>query len=100
MKVTTMFSQSQKTEREARIDDQPAVLEEPQDHAVTRGRDESLHYEGGHSPEHHTVALENADEQQKQRTSQTTPHRSTEGTTAKEPVVRESEKEPQPRSKW
>ena len=47
------------------------MLEEPQDHAVTGGRDESLHYEGGHSPEHRTVALENTDEQQKQRTSQT-----------------------------
>ena len=39
---------------------------------MTGGRDVSFHYEGGHSPEHHTVALENTNEQQKQRTSQTT----------------------------
>ena len=71
MKVTTILSQSQKTEREARLDDHPAVLEEPQDHAVTGVRDVSLHYEGGHSAEHHTVALESTDEPQKQRTSQT-----------------------------
>ena len=75
MKVTTIFSQSQTTEREARIDDHRAVLEEPQDHAVTGGRDVSLHFEGGHSPEHHTVAEENTDEQQKQRTSQTRPQK-------------------------
>ena len=46
------------------------MSDEPEDHAVTRGRDVSLHYEGGLSPEHHTVALENTDEQV-QRTSQT-----------------------------
>ena len=76
VKVTTIFSPSQKTEKEARIDDHLAVLEEPEEHAVTGGRDVSLHYEGGHSPEHHTVALENTDEQQKQRTSETRSHRS------------------------
>ena len=27
----------------------------PTDHAVTRGRDVSLRYEGGHTPENHTV---------------------------------------------
>ena len=54
MTVTTIFSQSQKTVREARIDDHPAVLEEPQDHSVTGGRDVSLYFEGGHSPEHHS----------------------------------------------
>ena len=43
------------------------MSEEPEDHAVTRGRDVSLHCEGGHSKENHTVALENTDEQQKQR---------------------------------
>ena len=52
----------------------PAMSDEPEDHAVTGGRDESLHHGGGHSPEHHAVALENTDEQQVQRTSQTTPH--------------------------
>ena len=57
MKVTKIFSQSQTTEREARTDDHPAVLEEPVDHAVTGGRDESLHCEGGHSSENHTVAI-------------------------------------------
>ena len=31
------------------------VPDDPEDHAVTGGRDESLHCEGGHSPEHHTV---------------------------------------------
>ena len=31
------------------------------DHAVTSGRDEHLRYGGGHSPEHHTVALEVAE---------------------------------------
>ena len=47
------------TERETRgIDDTPAVPDEPTDHAVARGRDVSLRYEGGHSPEKHTVALE------------------------------------------
>ena len=76
VKVTTVFSQSQKTGREARIDDRPAVLKEPEEHAVTGGRDVSLHHEGGHSPEHHTVALENTDEQQKQPTSETRSHRS------------------------
>ena len=52
------------------------MSDEPEDHAVTRGRDVSLHHEGVHSPEHRTVALENTDEQQVQRTSQTRPHRS------------------------
>ena len=51
------------------------MSEEPEDHAVTRGRDVSLHHEGGHSPEHHTVAVENTDEQQKQRFSQTRPQK-------------------------
>ena len=46
---------------------------------MTRGRDESLRFEGGHSPEHHTVALETFDEQQVQRnlsdqTSQSAEH--------------------------
>ena len=31
---------------------------EPTDHAVARGRDVSLRYEGGHSAENHTVVLE------------------------------------------
>ena len=31
---------------------------EPTDHAVARGRDVSLRYEGGHSQENHTVVLE------------------------------------------
>ena len=40
-----------------------------------RPLDVSLHYEGGHSPEHHTVALENTDEQHVQKTSQTRPQK-------------------------
>ena len=56
--VTTIFSESQTTERDTRIDDPPAVPNEPTDHAVARGRDVSLRYEGGHSPENHTVVLE------------------------------------------
>ena len=51
------------------------MSDEAKDHAVTGGRDESFRYEGGHSPEYHTVVLENTDEQQVQRTSQTRPHR-------------------------
>ena len=47
------------------------MSDEPKDHAVTGGRDESLHNEGGHSSEYHTVVLANTDEQQVQRTSQT-----------------------------
>ena len=35
------------------------MLNEPVDHAVTRGCDVSLRYEGGHSTEYHTVVLEN-----------------------------------------
>ena len=56
------------------------MSEEPEDHAVTRGRAVSLHYEGGHSPEHHTVALENTDEQQKQRLSQNRPQKQKQNT--------------------
>ena len=51
------------------------MLEEPKDHAVIGGRDENLHYEGGHNPEYHTVVLGNTDEQQKQRLLQTRPHK-------------------------
>ena len=69
-KVTKNFSQ-----RNTRIDEHHAVLDEPKDYAVTRGRDESLRHEGGHSPEHDTVVLENTDEQQKQQTFQTRPRR-------------------------
>ena len=35
-----------------------AEKKKPTDHAVTRGRDVSLRYEGGQSPENHTVVLE------------------------------------------
>ena len=35
MNLTKIFSQSQTTEKDTRIDDQPAVLDEPKDHAVT-----------------------------------------------------------------
>ena len=61
MKVTKFFSQSQKA-KETLGSTRPAMSDEPEDHAVRRGRDVSLHCEGGHSPEHHTVALENTDE--------------------------------------
>ena len=43
------------------IKDHPAMSDELKDHAVTGGRDESFRYEGGHSPEHHTVVLESTD---------------------------------------
>ena len=39
------------------------------------GRDENLHYEGGHNPEYHTVVLGNTDEQQKQRLPQNRPQK-------------------------
>ena len=45
-------------ERDTRIEDTPAVPNEPTDRAEARGRDVSLRYEGGHSPENHTVVLE------------------------------------------
>ena len=48
--MTKNFSQ-----RSTRIDEHPAMPDDPEDHAVTRGRDESLRCEGGHSPEYHTV---------------------------------------------
>ena len=57
MKVTRPVK-SETTKKKARIDDTSAVPDEPTDHAVTRGRDVSLRYEGGHSPENHTVVLE------------------------------------------
>ena len=41
-------------ERDTKIDDTPAVPDEPTDHAVARGRDVSLHNEGGHSPDNHS----------------------------------------------
>ena len=50
------------------------MSEKTKDHAVTGGRVESLHYEGGHSSEIHTVVLENTNELQVQRRSQTIPH--------------------------
>ena len=34
------------------------MQDEPTDHAVARGRDVSLHCEGGHSPEKHTQVSE------------------------------------------
>ena len=57
-------------QRNTSIDEHPAVPDDPKDHAVTGGRDESFRYEGGHSPEQHTMVLENT-EQQVQRTFQT-----------------------------
>ena len=52
------YQRKKPEEREARIDDTPAVPNEPTDHAVARGRDVSLRYERGHSPENHTVVSE------------------------------------------
>ena len=69
--VTKNFNQ-----RNTRIDEHPAVPDDPQDHAVTGGRDESFRYEGGHSPEYHTIVLENT-KQQIQRTSQTSQKQNT-----------------------
>ena len=57
MKMTTPVK-GKPEEKEARIDDTPAVPDELTDHAVARGRDVSLRCEGGHSPENHTVVLE------------------------------------------
>ena len=54
-------------ETDTRVDDTPAVPNEPTDHAVARGRDVSLRFEGGHSPENHTVVLETTDGPQRQR---------------------------------
>ena len=70
VKVRKFLPQPDDRKRNTRIEDTPAVPNKPTDHAVTRGRDVSLRYEGGCSPEHHTVALENTDEQQKQGLSQ------------------------------
>ena len=50
------------------------MSDEPKVHAVTGGRDESFHCEGGHSSEYHTVVLENTDEQQVQNLSDQTSH--------------------------
>ena len=117
MKVTKIFSQRQTTEREARMDDHPAVLEEPVDHAVTGGRDESLHCDGGHSSEYHTVPLESTDEQQKQQPHRSRTHccklpsrvtynkvtlKKKHGRNHRQRASgeRETQKEPQPRSKW
>ena len=69
--VTKIFSQSQTTAKDTRIDT-PSNVGRTKKPAVTSGRDESLHYEVGHSPENHTVLLANTDEQQVHRTSQTT----------------------------
>ena len=44
-------------QRDTRIDDQPAMSGEPEDHAVTSCRDESLREKDGHSPEYRTVVL-------------------------------------------
>ena len=54
--------------RETRIDC-PVELDDPKDHAVTRGRDVSLRHEGGHSPEHDTVSMDTTDDQQRQHES-------------------------------
>ena len=59
MTVTvTVTVKETRRERHEDIEDTPAVPNEPTDHAVARGRDVSLRYEGGHSPENHTVVLE------------------------------------------
>ena len=57
MTVTVTVKETRR-ERDTRIEDTPAVPNEPTDHAVARGRDVSLRYEGGHSQENHTVVLE------------------------------------------
>ena len=57
-KRVTVTVEETRRERDTRIEDTPAVPNEPTDHAVTRGRDVSLRCEGGHSPENHTVVLE------------------------------------------
>ena len=49
--------------------DCPAELDDLKDHAVTRGRDVSFRQEGGHNPEHHTVAFVTADDPQRQHES-------------------------------
>ena len=76
--TVTVTVKETRRERDTRIEDTPAVLNEPTDHATARGRDVSLRYEGGHSPENRTngvgVVLETTDGPQRQRTSQTSPH--------------------------
>ena len=64
----TMARHTKTTERDTRIEDTPAVPDEPTDHAVARGREVSLHVKVDTSPENHTVS-------QRQRSSQTSPHR-------------------------
>ena len=64
----TILKRISKAIRETRIDC-PAAPDNQKDHAVTRGRDVSLRQEGGHSPEHHTVALDTTDEPQWQHES-------------------------------
>ena len=72
--VTTIFL-PEPDERKRHEDRYVQQSRTPEDHAVTGGFDESLHCDGGHSPEYHIVALENSDEQQKQRFSQTRPQK-------------------------
>ena len=72
--VTTIFL-PEPDERKRHEDRYVQESRTPEDHAVTGGFDESLHCDGGHSPEYHIVALENSDEQQKQRFSQTRPQK-------------------------
>ena len=57
-KVACKSDREVRRQRDTRIDDTPAVPNEPTDHAVARGREVSLRYEGGHSPEKHTVESE------------------------------------------
>ena len=55
--ILERFSQSR--QRDTRIDDQPAMPDDPKDHAATRGRDESLRQDGGHRPEYRTGGVGN-----------------------------------------
>ena len=53
--LTILERFSQRRQRETRIDDQPAMPDDPNDHAATRGRDVSLRSEDGHREWHSGV---------------------------------------------
>ena len=57
-KISKDFQSKKPDDRETRGWKTTQRCRTTKDHAVTRGWDESLRYEGGHSPEYHTVVLE------------------------------------------
>ena len=81
VEMTKKFSQ-----RNTRIDEEPAMPDDPKDHALTGGSDESLRWEGGHSPLKLTVVLEdrwsndekNREEQSQQQAEEESQHQARE----------------------